>query len=242
MPPIRWTVCPAPKPTMQASAQGSIVRATAPVPTHRRPRMRVKVSPSPIISRRTVPGLSRAWRVFWTKCHEGARISTCTVAWLPRRTQSNCLCSIDCDSWNWPWTQSNSSTTMPSRPFLNFTPCKLLVLFLVLFGCLVWKDPHEFHNFWFRKINYNQLDTLPKPISKLKQLRSLVLQNNQIKSIDKDAFVENVNLESIDIKESSIDSLNYNAFSNLVNLKKLWVVWEFACNHSKLELKQKILV
>lgn len=67
------------------------------------------------------------------------------------------------------------------------------------------------------------MNSVPKAISRLKELRSLVLQNNQIKSIDKSAFSENVNLESIDIKESSIDSLNYNAFSNLTNLRKLWV-------------------
>ena len=82
------------------------------------------------------------------------------------------------------------------------------------------ENPHE-HTSFHRKISYNQLDAVPKAISKLRQLKSLVLQNNQIKSIDKSAFAENVNLESIDIKESSIDTLNYNAFSNLVNLRKL---------------------
>ena len=48
-----------------------------------------------------------------------------------------------------------------------------------------------------------------------------ILQNNQIKSIDKDSFIDNVSLELIDIKESSIDNLDYNAFNSLINLKKL---------------------
>lgn len=47
------------------------------------------------------------------------------------------------------------------------------------------------------------------------------MQNNRIKSIDKNAFAGNPNLESIEIKESSIDNLDNNAFKNLINLKKL---------------------
>ena len=47
------------------------------------------------------------------------------------------------------------------------------------------------------------------------------IHKNQIKTIDKSAFKANPNLESIDLKDDSIDFIDSKVFNNLTKLRKL---------------------
>jgi Leucine-rich repeat (LRR) protein len=72
------------------------------------------------------------------------------------------------------------------------------------------------------ELSYNNLKFLPTHVfSDLRDLRDLLLQNNQLSSLPSDIFKMNVNLKRLDLKRNQIKKLPVDIFSTLKLLRTL---------------------